>query len=97
MRRILPSKGAWTKPAFAYCEAVTATPWSPNHIRKITSAGLKTGGGADTDALCGRALGWDLRLVPEDDDVMALAETVINGRSLVCSACAQRMVDIEAA
>lgn len=87
----------WTKPRFAYCEPVTATGITPDHIRRITDAGLKLGGGADTDALCGRELGWDHRFVPEDDDVLALSETYVNNVRLVCPECAQVMVDIGAA
>ena len=90
------ASSAWTKPTFAYCETVGATPWSPNHIRKVTT-GLKTGGGADTPALCGRDLhgGWDIRFVTGDDDPIGDSETVINGRVLVCPKCAQQLIDIE--
>jgi hypothetical protein len=61
---------------YAYCESVHATPMSPHHIRKLTAAGMKSGGGADTAALCGRDLraGWDTSPVKADDDVMALSE-----------------------
>lgn len=62
-----------SKPVFAYCETVTASPFSPHHIRQLTEVGLKLGGGADTPALCGRALngGWDTQLIPADADVLA--------------------------
>lgn len=96
-RRSAGEGAAWSKPVFAYCEPVSANPWSPNHIREVTDAGLKLGGGADTPALCGREMGWDLRVVPSDDDVMALSETFINEGRLVCQKCAQKMVDTEAA
>jgi len=48
------------KREFAFCESVTATSTSPWHIRKLTDQGLKTGGGADTKALCGREVSWDV-------------------------------------
>jgi len=48
---------------YAFCETVTATPWSRWHIRKLTEKGLKLGGGADTPAICGRMVAWDLSVV----------------------------------
>lgn len=48
------------KREFAFCESVHATSTSPWHIRKLTDQGLKTGGGADTKALCGREVSWDV-------------------------------------
>jgi hypothetical protein len=45
---------------YSYCEPVTATGTSPWHIRRLTEAGRKLGGGADTPALCGREVSWDL-------------------------------------
>lgn len=48
---------------YSYCESVTASGSSPWHIRRLTDAGRKTGGGIDTDSLCGRVkapYGWDL-------------------------------------
>jgi len=48
------------KREFAFCESVTATSTSPWHIRKLTDKGMKTGGGADTKALCGREVAWDV-------------------------------------
>lgn len=63
------------KPPYAFCESVHAAPLAPWHIRKLSEAGLKTGGGIDTPSLCGRvrpfgdesgerrgAGGWDLRV-----------------------------------
>ncbi len=45
---------------FSFCESVFASskPWW--HIRALTAKGRKTGGGADTLSLCGRAVSWDL-------------------------------------
>lgn len=45
---------------YSYCESVTATGTSPWHIRRLTEIGRKLGGGADTPALCGREVSWDL-------------------------------------
>ncbi|KQO98381.1 hypothetical protein [Leifsonia sp. Leaf264] len=53
-------------PVFAFCERVTATPTSPNHIRQLTEVGMKQGGGADTLALCGAEVAWDTLIVDFD-------------------------------
>lgn len=45
---------------YSYCETVTAGPLSPWHIRRLTEAGRKPSGGADTPALCGREVAWDI-------------------------------------
>lgn len=52
-----------TAPTVRYseCERVTASPTSPTHIRVLTDAGLITGGGADSDALCSAEVAWDIR------------------------------------
>lgn len=52
----------------SFCESVHATGTSPWHIRELTAAGRKLGGGADTPALCGRDLckGWDLNVEMTD-------------------------------
>lgn len=47
----------------AFCESSWATSLSPWHIRALTKIGPKFGGGADTDALCGRKVAWDLDVV----------------------------------
>lgn len=47
----------------SYCESVYATGTSPWHLRRLTAAGRKLGGGVDTASLCGRVqppYGWDL-------------------------------------
>ena len=43
----------------SYCETVYATGTSPHHIRVLTDEGMKTGGGADTESLCGTKVAWD--------------------------------------
>jgi hypothetical protein len=46
---------------YSFCESVTANVTSPWHIRKLTAAGKKLGGGIDTESLCGLVKrGWDL-------------------------------------
>lgn len=50
---------------FSFCEAVTASPFSSWHIRRLTEKGQMFSGGADTPALCGRLIdkgGWDLNV-----------------------------------
>lgn len=47
---------------FSFCEPVTATGQSRWHIRPLTDVGPKFGGGADTKALCGREVAWDLQV-----------------------------------
>jgi len=48
------------EPTHAFCETMTAGAFAPWHIRKLTTAGRKLGGGSDTPALCGRKVAWDL-------------------------------------
>jgi len=45
---------------YSFCETVTAGPNTPWHIRSLSEQGQKLGGGADTPALCGRKVAWDL-------------------------------------
>lgn len=47
----------------SYCETIHATGTSPHHIRVLTDEGMKTGGGADTPALCGVDVAWDTSIV----------------------------------
>ena len=47
---------------YSFCECVEATSYSKWHIRKLTEIGRKLGGGADTLALCGRKVCWDLNV-----------------------------------
>lgn len=50
------------KTRYSFCESVTAGSGSPWHIRRLTEFGPKPGGGADTDALCGRKVCWDIEV-----------------------------------
>lgn len=45
---------------FSFCETATAGPQTRWHIRPLTDRGRKLGGGADTPALCGVKVSWDL-------------------------------------
>lgn len=42
---------------YSFCETIAAYVL---HIRPLTDAGRKLGGGADTEALCGAKALWDL-------------------------------------
>ena len=46
----------------AFCEWAGASGGSRYHIRTLTTKGKKLGGGADTLALCGREVAWDLAI-----------------------------------
>lgn len=49
--------------AYAFCESIHAGSLSLWHIRKLTEAGPKFGGGIDTPSLCGHVTkGWDLKV-----------------------------------
>lgn len=48
--------------AFSFCETYSAPPWCPWHIRALSQRGKKLGGGADTPALCGTLVAWDLEV-----------------------------------
>ena len=78
-------------PAYAFCEPVSATPTSYEHLRAVGPEGLKLGGGIDGAALCGFDLkhGWDTSTEVTDESVTALA-TPRSGdnRVFLCPACA---------
>ncbi|MFE6967239.1 hypothetical protein ACFVAJ_19325 [Agromyces sp. NPDC057679] len=77
----MPEKSA---PVYTYCETATAGPTTPNHIRELSEQGMKTGGGADTKALCGREVAWDLR---EADLLNLEAESDDVGYTFICPSC----------
>jgi hypothetical protein len=73
MIRVRPQWEKGEKPPYAFCESAMATANSRWHIRKVSEAGLKLGGGIDTPSLCNKvrptgdrtekivgAGGWDL-------------------------------------
>ena len=75
--------------AYSFCERVTAGPGSPLHIRQLTAAGLKTGGGADSVAFCGANVAWDTStLNPADLDGMRERE---HPAFRICVKCAETM------
>lgn len=47
---------------YYFCETVTARPLGPWHIRPAGNKGRCPGGGADTEALCGLEMAWDLEV-----------------------------------
>ena len=59
------------------CETVTAGPRTQMHVRELGLSGPKLSGGADTPALCGMAVAWDVREVEEMDD----------GTTFTCTKC----------
>lgn len=54
---------------FFFSETVTAHALAPWHIRPAGDKGRCPGGGADTAALCGRVVAWDLDLEVTDETV----------------------------
>lgn len=73
----------------SYCETVTAGPSTPRHIRIVGPTGLHTGGGADTDTLCGRPaahLGWDIKLAQDATQIQKEMDTTWAPGS-VCKTC----------
>lgn len=51
------------KTKFTLCESLYASGHGKWHIRKLTTAGKKLGGGIDTKSLCGKVdKGWDLNV-----------------------------------
>jgi hypothetical protein len=71
---------------YALCQSDSGTKTSPFHIRSITGAGFKTGGGADTVAVCGAKVDWDRSELFAADLPRTLA---MQHRSFViCALCA---------
>lgn len=77
-------------PTLAFCERVTAGPFTPWHIRRVGVEGLKLGGGAPDTVLCGAELrhGWDRELAVDTASVERLLRPDDKGRTAVCVACA---------
>lgn len=70
---------------YSFCETIAAYRW---HIRPLTAAGQKFGGGADTRALCKAFVEWDI-------DV-GLSATALEG-SGICSLCRRAFHKIQTA
>ena len=66
---------------YAFCETATASGSTPWHIRKLTDNGIKLSGGADTPALCGRVVAWDVGVGITGDRLMRASRT--------CHRCAE--------
>jgi hypothetical protein len=86
--------GAAHKPAskYSFCERVTATPTSPEHIRVVGEEGLKLGGGAPDTVLCGASLskGWDLNNAVDAETVRRLSTPRdADGHVFLCLRCAE--------
>jgi len=48
---------------YSFCESIHAGAYTPWHIRKLSEAGRKLGGGVDTTTLCGITMqGWDRKV-----------------------------------
>lgn len=55
------------KADFAWCETIAAGGvW---HLRRLTSAGLKPNGGADSSTLCGLRPSWDIEQPVTDTSI----------------------------
>jgi hypothetical protein len=78
----IPGESKEPGPEYSYCETATAAATTPWHIRELTEAGKKLGGGADTPALCGRKVSWDLNTVVRDLNY-----------EFVCKECRKRLLD----
>jgi hypothetical protein len=82
------------KKSYAFCEWSGAASLAPWHIRRLTEAGKKTGGGVDTASLCGRVQphsqggwgGWDL----EAEVAGYPMDRETEGRRHVCKTCAEK-------
>jgi hypothetical protein len=65
------------KVMFAFCEPISATTRSREHIRAVGAEGFKYGGGIPNRALCGWDVrgGWDLKAVVHPSRFLPNAET----------------------
>lgn len=75
---------------FAFCEAVTAGPLSPWHIREVGPEGRKPGGGVPNVALCGFDVrrGWDIQTAVTAEYAARLATPQPGDRSAgLCPRC----------
>lgn len=72
----------------SYCESVWAGPTSPNHIRVFAEQGLMPGGGANTPALCGSEVSWDLSAIASLEDLERRI-AVAHETNRVCVKCSE--------
>lgn len=74
---------------YSFCETIAATgPW---HIRKLSAAGKKLGGGADTKTLCGLEAAWDINCEISDVSLADPQDRQQPGRP--CPACKAKYLD----
>jgi hypothetical protein len=81
---------------YALCERSMASPFSPHHVRPLTAVGKKMSGGADTVALCGAEVAWDV-----SDITLEEAANELEGQQhdafRVCMKCVERARELNAA
>lgn len=85
----MPLFGTKQKPPaarYSICETITAGPTTPRHLRVLVDE-LKPGGGADSPALCGREVAWDIREIPLAEVPREIAYTGAVGR--LCTTCGE--------
>lgn len=86
-----------TRPTFAFCERVSATPTSKEHIREVGREGIKLGGGIPNTALCGYDVvrGWDLARPVTPDGVLVLSTPRPgDDRIFLCGDCASAFLAV---
>ncbi len=85
-----------TETLYALCERSTASPFSPHHVRPLTAVGKKMSGGADTVALCGAEVAWDV-----SDITLTEAANDLEGQQhesfRVCKTCVEKARELTAA
>ena len=67
---------------YSFCETTNAYLW---HIRRLSKAGRKLGGGADTPTLCGLTPSWDVNCEITTERLQFLGGHLGAGRR--CSEC----------
>jgi hypothetical protein len=72
-------RGAAMPKLYAICETVDD---ETLHVRELSPAGYKYGGGADTPALCSTVVTWDTRIH-------------VNLENITCAGCKVRFVEIQ--
>lgn len=74
---------------YAECERVTATERSPIHVRRLSQTGLHPNGGADTEALCGAEVAWDISQTSLDEIMRRIESRTGEETWRYCSPCAE--------
>lgn len=94
MQKSKQEDSAPKKMSLSFCERMTASPTSPQHLRKVAPGEeLKPSGGLDVITLCGTPLqGWDLNLTTREDlarIVKFYQENLDHKVGRVCDGCAE--------